>query len=77
MNVLLKPRDQSLSGLTRVRSQQGAGPSCLSTIDVWDAAVLREWCSRLNTTPERLIAAVIVMGDQLRDVQRHLDAVKS
>jgi hypothetical protein len=77
MNAFLKPRSRSLSGLTAVRSQLGACPTRSSTIDVWDAAVLREWCSRLNTTPERLIAAVIVMGDQLRDVQRHLDAVKS
>jgi hypothetical protein len=41
-------------------------------VDVRDPAALDAWCARLNVTPERLIRAVIVVGDKLPDVQHQL-----
>ena len=79
MTDFLEARGHCPPGSRPDRSQQRAveHPPDLVRIDVWDAAVLLEWCKRLGTSPERLIAAVIVMGDQLADVQRHLNTVKT
>jgi hypothetical protein len=41
-------------------------------VNVRDETALRYWCARLDVTPERLITAVIVVGDSLPDVQHHL-----
>jgi len=47
----------------------------LERVDVRDRASLDIWCARLDVSPERLIRAVIVIGDKLPDVQHHLDKV--
>jgi hypothetical protein len=47
----------------------------IERVDVRDRAALRAWCARLNVSPERLIRAVIVVGDKLPEVQHYLKAL--
>lgn len=53
--------------LFRIPEGQGS-----ERVDVRDPTALAQWSATLNVAPERLIRAVIVVGDRLQDVQHHL-----
>jgi hypothetical protein len=67
-------RSSELDALEPIRFRAPALDG-LERVDVRDRASLDIWCARLDVSPERLIRAVIVVGDKLPDVQHHLDIV--
>ena len=46
-------------------------------IDIKDAAALRHWAVKLDTTPEQLKDAVTAVGDLASDVELHLKGSRS